>query len=195
MIWPNIKITVQPLRIDMDHLNPPLRTARLHLEPQQRRHASLMYNVLSPSEIYAYIPQDTPSDLAALEARYERLESRRSSDGLEYWLNWIVLANNEAIGRVEASVNIAEARADVAYVFAPGSWGQGFATEAMNAMLEHLQRDLRVRKFTANVDTRNLASIRLLERLGFAQVELIKNADQFKGSVSDEFVFEKGASD
>jgi [ribosomal protein S5]-alanine N-acetyltransferase len=43
--------------------------------------------------------------------------------------------------------------------------------------------------FKAWTDTRNLASHRLLEKLGFTKIEEIKNADEFKGSVSDEFVY------
>jgi [ribosomal protein S5]-alanine N-acetyltransferase len=193
MIWQSTKITVHNSGIDVEHLklNPVIETARLRLEPQVKAHAKVMLTVLSDPKMYMFIPGDPPTDLVALEMRYEQLESRRSSDGLEYWLNWIVFTNNAAIGRVEASVHIDEARADVAYVFNPTAWGQGFAAEAMNAMLEHLQLDLRVKKFTANVDTRNEASIRLLKRLGFRQISLIEHADEFKGAVSDEFVFEK----
>jgi RimJ/RimL family protein N-acetyltransferase len=38
-------------------------------------------------------------------------------------------------------------------------------------------------------DMRNKASHRLAERMGMKVVETIKNADFFKGSTSDEFVF------
>jgi [ribosomal protein S5]-alanine N-acetyltransferase len=200
-IWQSTRITELSSRIDATMtnvtLNPPLQTRRLRLEPQVRAHAHVMLRVLSHWEIYTFIPGDPPDDPVALEQRFERLESRRSPDGLEYWLNWIVFADEKAIGRVEASVRSDEAGenwADVAYMFDPNVWGQGFATEAMSAMLEHLQRDLWVKKVSANVDTRNAASIRLLERLGFSQVDLIKHADQFKGSISDEYVFEKVAS-
>ncbi len=150
-----------------------------------------MMGVLADPKMYTFIPGDPPTDQVALTTRYERLESRFSPDGLEHWLNWVVFDQDTAIGRVEASVVIKEARADVAYVFNPNFWGRGFALEAMRTMIDHLQNQLAVTAFTANVDTRNAASIRLLERLGFQQIELVRNADQFKGSVSDELVFER----
>ena len=42
----------------------------------------------------------------------------------------------------------------------------------------------------AYIDTRNLASQRLVTRLGFVQVDEILVADEFKGEVSDEYVYE-----
>ncbi|MBP9708765.1 MAG: GNAT family N-acetyltransferase [Oligoflexales bacterium] len=39
------------------------------------------------------------------------------------------------------------------------------------------------------IDTRNLASINLVKKLGMTQVEFIAKADHFKGTDSDEFVF------
>ena len=174
--------------------NPPLLTSRLRLEPQTRAHAPEMMHVLADPRIHTHIPTDPPTDEHALAERYARLETRRSPDGLEHWLNWIVYHQNTAIGTVQASAVIAEATSDVAYVFHPDFWGQGFASEAMQAMLEHLKTNLGVRTFTANVDTRNQASQRLLERLGFQKTRLIEHADEFKGSVSDEFVYEYPAS-
>jgi [ribosomal protein S5]-alanine N-acetyltransferase len=55
-------------------------------------------------------------------------------------------------------------------------------------MLEHLKSQ-GITIFKAWTDTRNLASHKLLERLGFTKIEEIKNADEFKGSVSHEFVY------
>jgi len=46
-----------------------------------------------------------------------------------------------------------------------------------------------VREVRALLDTRNDASSRLLERLGFQRVQLIKNADDFKGAPSDEYEY------
>ena len=54
------------------------------------------------------------------------------------------------------------------YILHPDFWGQGYASEALSAFLSHLWR-MRpdVVALTADVDPRNTASIRLLERHGF----------------------------
>ena len=42
----------------------------------------------------------------------------------------------------------------------------------------------------ANLDTRNRSSSKLVERLGFVRISELKGADEFKGEVSDEYVYE-----
>ena len=170
-------------------LNPALATPRLRLEPQGPEHAAVMMRVLADPRIHAFVPTDPPTDEAALRERFEQQNSRRSPDGQDYWLNWVVFASEEAIGTVQATVVPAEACANVAYMFHPEAWGRGYATEAVQAMLEHLE-GLQVNRFEAHIDTRNLASQRLVERLGFRRAQEIKHADEFKGSVSDEYRYE-----
>ena len=144
--------------------------------------------VLADPRTYEFVPTDPPTDEGVLRERFERLSSRRSPDGAEYWLNWVVFAGEKALGTVQATVT-PDARARVAYMFHPESWGQGYAAEAVRAMLEHLE-SLQMSHLEANIDARNLRSQRLVERLGFKRVEEIKGADEFKGSVSDEYLYE-----
>ena len=145
--------------------------------------------VLADPRTHEFVPGDPPTDEDVLRERFERLASRRSPDGAEYWLNWVVFAGEKALGTVQATVAPAAARAHVAYMFHPEVWGQGYATEAVQAMLEHL-KGLQVGRAEANIDVRNGRSQRLVERLGFKRVEEIKSADEFKGSVSDEYRYE-----
>jgi [ribosomal protein S5]-alanine N-acetyltransferase len=185
-------------------LNPELFTERLRLEPQLGSHAQVMMHVLSDARSHEFIPSDPPKDEAKLRERFEKLESRLSPDGAEYWLNWIVFLAEQAlgtvaigtaaigtvvIGTVQASVYPEIKCADIAYLFHPDSWGKSYAREATQRMLAYLRNDLAVQTFTASVDTRNLASQRLLESLGFTQTNYVENADEFKGSVSHEYVY------
>ena len=165
-----------------------LTTQRLRLEPLLRSHAPLMMVVLGNPQTHLFIPSDPPQDEKALAEQYARLESRSSPDGLQRWLNWVVFRTGDAIGTVQTTV-YPEASADIAYVFHPNYWGQGYASEAVSELLRYLGENLGVRRFTAYTDTRNLASQRLLERLGFEREAFVKNADEFKGSKSDEYVY------
>jgi ribosomal-protein-alanine N-acetyltransferase len=56
-------------------------------------------------------------------------------------------------------------------------------------LLEHLFADCGAHAAVANLDTRNTASRRLVESLGFVYERMIPQADTFKGTVSHEFVF------
>jgi [ribosomal protein S5]-alanine N-acetyltransferase len=148
-----------------------LHTQRLVLEPLVAAHADALYPMLCDPRQFEYLDHGAPASLEALRERYRKLESRRSGDGLEHWLNWaIVLGEGDAIGFVQATVQ-PDGRAWVAYQVAHAQWGQGIATEATRAMVEHLIAHYAVTQCMATVDRRNERSWRLLERLGFVRAD------------------------
>lgn len=58
---------------------------------------------------------------------------------------------------------------DVGYILHPDVWGQGLASEALAAVIDHVFATTDHDALTADVDPNNAASIKLLERLGFAR--------------------------
>ena len=59
---------------------------------------------------------------------------------------------------------------EVGYLLDPAHWGQGLAQEAMAGVIAHVQRTRpELTHLTAEVDPRNSASLRLLDRLGFVE--------------------------
>src|SRR5215213_9348219 len=92
-------------------------------------------------------------------------------------------------GTLEATVR-ENLTATIAYtVFVPFQ-RRGLAAEACGRLLEHLFEDYRVGVVAAEIDTRKVASIALVESLGFERVAFHKDADHFKGSSSDEYRYE-----
>ena len=168
-----------------------LETPRLLLEPILPAHASVLYERSQDERLYRFIPQDPPTTLRALEDRYDFLSGRRSPDGREAWLNWAVRerGSGDYAGTLEATV-YGNGTAMVAYmVFVPHQ-RRGHATEACERLLEHLFGDYQVGMVAAEIDTRNAASIALVEALGFERVGFHNDADHFKGSSSDEYRYE-----
>jgi RimJ/RimL family protein N-acetyltransferase len=143
-----------------------IHARRLTLEPQVAAHADEMFVVLSDPAIYEY-ENEPPASVTWLRERFARLETRRSADGAEQWLNWVIrLPTSELIGYVQATV-----RTDwtaIAYELSSRYWGQGLASEAVQAMLAELVARYRVRRLSAVLKRRNLRSLRLLQRLGFS---------------------------
>ena len=168
-----------------------LETARLRLEPLTPHHAPPLFPVLSDARIYTYIPEEPPSNQAALTMRYQQLATRRSPGGDELWLNWAIYRPQERdyIGVAQATVT-ADQPAYLAYLLAPAFWGYGYAQETCNQLLRLLFDAYRVAAVRAEVDTRNQASWKLLERLGFIRTALRPAADYFKGSSSDEYTYD-----
>ena len=104
------------------------------------------------------------ADLEGLRARLRGWESRRSPDGAERWLNWLVL-DDEAAGWVQATI-----RGDVAviaYAVLPARRRQGVATEAVAAVTTWLHAEHRI--VEAHIAEDNLASQAVVRRAGFAR--------------------------
>jgi [ribosomal protein S5]-alanine N-acetyltransferase len=139
----------------------------LTLEPQRAEHAAEMFDVLGDPAIYEHENEPPPS-LDWLRARFARLESRRSADGREQWLNWVIrLADGGLIGYVQATIR-ADGRATIAYVLSSRYWGRGLARRAVEAMMAELVQRHDARRFDAVLKQGNVRSMRLLERLGFS---------------------------
>ena len=144
-----------------------IETGSLTLEPQTAAHAEEMFAVLSDPAIYEYENEPPPS-LEWLRVRFTQLESRRSADGQEQWLNWVIrLPTSELIGYVQATVD-GDGRAAIAYELSSAYWGRGLARQAVQAMISELVQRYQVRSLTAVFKRNNLRSMRLLERLGFS---------------------------
>lgn len=126
-----------------------------------------------------------------LQDRFKFWESGVSPDQSEDWLNWVLYLkdNQQAIGTLQAGIHRESKVATIAYMIGVDHQGLGYATEAVQALLAFLNMELQVAQCKAWIDTRNVASIRLVEKLGFTQVERIENADYFKGEQSDEYVY------
>lgn len=164
-------------------------TERLRLEPLRESHAIELFEILSDDRMYRFVPQDPPPTVAALAARYKRLETRSSPNGDEDWLNWAVRSRSDGacIGTVQVTIR-RDGRAQLAYEIGVPHWRRGFATEACGRVIEALFGH-GITEVWAELDTRNEASIRLLERLGFRRGALRRGADFFKGSESDEWTY------
>ncbi len=144
-----------------------LETDRLRLEPLTVSHAEAMFEVLADPLIYRYLDRPPPPSLAHLRQTYARQEKRRSPDGAQIWLNWVIRLRPEPLmGYVQATI-VAPRTAWVAYVLRSEYWGHGYATEAVEAVLLELSAAYGVNRYLATVEGENQRSIRLLERLGF----------------------------
>lgn len=153
--------------MDVDTI-PTLRAGALVLEPQVERHAAEMFAVLTADGVHRFLDAAPPASVEALRERYRFLEARGSPDGTQRWWNWVIRDGEAAVGFVQATVFEPE-RAWIAYVVDPGRQRGGVATRAASAMLDHLAA-CGVRTALATTERDNVASIRVLEKLGFDEV-------------------------
>ena len=143
-----------------------LNAGQITLEPQTVEHAEEMFAVLSDAAIYKY-ENEPPASVEWLRNRYRQLEIRRSPDGNQQWLNWVVrLSDSKLAGYVQATVGV-DGNCDIAYVFASAYWGKGYATKSVESMIAALIDEYSVHTLWAVFKSDNDRSRRLLERLEF----------------------------
>jgi [ribosomal protein S5]-alanine N-acetyltransferase len=126
-----------------------------------------MFELFAEPQTWLYLDSTPPPNVEALAARHRRLESRKSPDGTELWLNWGVMYRGELIGFVQATVP-AEDRIAIAYFIGKAYWAQGLGTDAVRTMVAFLDARFPDVDLMASVDERNTASFKLLSRLGLA---------------------------
>jgi len=152
-----------------------------------------MSKILPPEEFileHVRLRRPRPSDAEAVfeygsdpkVAFYADWPIRTSMDGLaeslseraKLWeagsqFSWVItlLAEDRAIGRV--TTNIHDQSADIGYLLNRRYWGNGYAAEATRPVIDWLLSLPSITKVWATCDTENIASIRVLEKLGFSR--------------------------
>ena len=77
----------------------------------------------------------------------------------------------------------------IGYCLDDTAWGQGFATEAAGAVLQWAFGTLDLNRVQSGADTRNRASERVLEKLGFVREGTLREDCIVNGEVSDDSVY------
>ena len=160
------------------------------LEPQRVAHAHEMFSLLSDPALYEF-ENAPPIDEEWLRKRFERLESRGSSDGTQQWLNWVIrLPGGKLSGYVQATV-FQDRSAYVAYELNSQYWRKGIGSSAVRAVLQELLDQYGVATFIAVLKARNYRSEALLRKLGF--VPAIEEQSAQHRDEPDELVLVKSA--
>ena len=140
--------------------------------------ASVQHNplVAVSREETARLRQAEGSDLRDLK----RYESYR----------WFVKADENVVGSVAIkNINLMMSYAEIAYGVTEAYQGRGIATSAVSAMIDKAFLESNLRKLIAYVHDRNLASCRVLDKLGFTREGLLREHYIINGRAENEVLF------
>lgn len=97
---------------------------------------------------------------------------------------------DQLIGNAGVRLTRRETReAEIGYELDPNVWGNGYATEAACALRDFGFRELRLHRLTARCLAENIASARVLEKLGLHREGCLREREFFKGRWWDELVY------
>jgi ribosomal-protein-alanine N-acetyltransferase len=150
-------------------MTPFLTTPRLTLRPLALRDTGAMFTMLSDDETMrfwdwpAFRDREVVNDVVAAQLRDV------DAGTAMYWAVALT-PDGPAIGSCDLSdIDRHHKRAEVGFLFSRAYWGNGYAREAMQAIVDFATEDLRIARLWARFHTGNAASQRLLERLGFSR--------------------------
>lgn len=78
---------------------------------------------------------------------------------------------------------------EIGFILRRDLWGRGLVSEAASAVIEHVFQMRDVEELQADVDPRNVASIRVLERLGFVETGRAERTYCIDGAWTDSIYF------
>ena len=79
--------------------------------------------------------------------------------------------------------------AEIGFTLAPAHHGKGYASEAAGAMIDALFAQTNVHRIAASIDPANVASMRVLEHLGFRYEGTARRAELVRGEWVDDMQF------
>lgn len=135
-----------------------LRTPRLTLRRPRLDDLTAFYAILSNPLAMRYWSTLPHASIEVTRSWLERMIDRSASGGEDFVI--------EFEGRVIGDVG-AGRLPEFGFMIDPGYWGRGIATEAARAFIDYAFEATPVDRLTADVDPRNLASLKVLEKLGF----------------------------
>ena len=180
----------------------PILTERLRLRPLEAADVPDLVAYRSRPEVCRWVPFEPMSEADVLE-RVRTIWSRHELTDEGQGITLGVELPGPPAGPGGASggrdtivgdvllywTSRAHASGEIGYVLNPDYGGQGFATEAVRAMLEVAFETYRLHRVTARVDARNPGSLALAERLGMRREAHLRENEWFKGGWSDEIDF------
>ena len=163
-------------------------TARLRLRPYAESDLPAHVELYRREDVVRYIPFGVLDEQGRATAikRSQKLLWEGDDDSVK------LAAFDKETGRLVGDFvmmlrSVEHGNGEVGYVVHPDFHGRGFATEGAGAMLQLAFDELGMRRMVARLDTRNVASAKVLERLGMRlEAHLIKN-EFFKGELGDEY--------
>lgn len=161
---------------------PPIETDRLTLVPLTAHYSTGMYKLWSSLEVCKFsgaaddfdgnpipMPVTSPTESDKIIDFFARHQNETGKG-----FRWAVTSkvDNEFYGIV--GYNSLGSCSEIAYHLHPDYWGKGFMTEACLAAINWAKIQYRAIEIEAFIDSQNIRSIGLIERLSFAPTEVVR---------------------
>lgn len=152
-----------------------LQTARLTLRPMREEDAEGLHDFFADPAATRFF--DNPHTSFAQTRDWVRRSALADPARTR---EFTLLRGGRAIGKAGIW-----AAPELGFFLRRADWGQGLMREALDALVPHLFAAMGLARMTADVDPRNAASLKLLDRLGFVETGRAQNTIEIAGEWAD----------
>jgi [ribosomal protein S5]-alanine N-acetyltransferase len=166
-----------------------IHTDRLTLRWLDEGDAPSLFAIFSDPEVMRYWSTPPVTDIGQVERNLAAVKLAYE-DGSSMRLGLVRREDDTLIGTCTVfDLQPANRRAEIGYALARAAWGRGYMHEALEAFVQHLFTALQLNRLEADIDPRNEASARTLQRLGFQQEGYLRERWIVNGAVSDSALY------
>jgi RimJ/RimL family protein N-acetyltransferase len=162
-----------------------LAADRVSLRKLAESDTAALFAMFSHPEVMRYWSRPAMSEMAQAEALLQQIRADYET-GASLPLAIERSSDQAFIGNCTLHhFHEASRRAEIGYALARPFWGQGYMHEALQTLRAYAFERLDLNRLEADIDPRNAASARSLERLGFRKEGHLRERWIVNGEVSD----------
>lgn len=165
---------------------PVLHTPRLICSPLQEEDWPFFLSLQQHPDVMRYVAEARPEE-AIRETFTTRLPAW--SPGSDQWLSLVVRDHNQTPLGVTGYIHRDDDCAEVGFLFAPQAQGKGYGFESLQAVCDYAFMQGGIRRLTATVTAGNIASKRLLEKVGFVLEGELRESYWLAGEWHNDWLF------
>ena len=169
--------------LDFTHLT--LQTQRLRLRPLREADAAFVFTLFTDIQFMQYGTTPPFSNLEQAQALIVR-DIAAMACGERIRLGIERMEDQTLIGLCSLFKFDGECRsAEIGYGLISNAWGKGYMHEALRALVGYGFSELKLNRIEADIDPKNFASAKSLERCGFSKEGLLRESCVVNGVLTD----------
>lgn len=164
---------------------PILETERLILRLVEDTDVDHLYEILSDAEVAKF---DYFYPLTSKEQALKFIERYKNEVEENEEITWgiVLKETNKLIGTCcLGSFDDGARRGEIGYDIAQAEWGKGYATEALEAVIDYGFGTMNLNRIEATITPGNDASVKVLNKLNFIHEGIVRERDLIKGKLED----------
>jgi RimJ/RimL family protein N-acetyltransferase len=169
----------------------PIETERLILRPFVAGDFDAVFDMQSRPEVVRYLYWEVRTEAEVRVSLEKKIASTAiHSEGDILFLAAVLKETNQLVADVVLSwVSQEHKHGEVGFTVHPDHQRRGYATEATRELLRVAFEDLKLHRVTGHLDSRNVASARVLEKLGMRREAHLVENEWVKGEWQSEVVY------